>query len=99
MAQLFVTYAATAGSRFDRDYYVATHLPLVEREWGSLGLQTAQAYFPAKAGTAHVAVAVLTFADDAAIAAALASPAAQTVMGDVPNFTDIGPQIQRGAAL
>jgi uncharacterized protein (TIGR02118 family) len=98
MAQLFVTYAADAGSRFDRDYYVATHMPLVEREWGPTGLVTAQAFFPAGEGAAHVAVAVLTFRDEAAIAASLASAATPTVLGDVPNFTDIAPSVQKGVA-
>lgn len=98
MVRLFVTYAAGDGTRFDRDYYVATHLPLVEKEWGPAGLQTARAYFPAGDGP-DVAVAVLTFASDDAIAAALASSSVATVMGDVPNFTDITPTIARGTAL
>jgi hypothetical protein len=31
--RLFVTYPAADGATFDRDYYVATHLPLVEEQW------------------------------------------------------------------
>lgn len=99
MAQLFVTYAAGDGVHFDRDYYVAQHLPLVEKEWGPLGLQSAQAYFPAKADAGVVAIALLVFRDDDAIAASLASPGAATVMGDVPHFTDITPEIRRGGGL
>lgn len=99
MVRLFVTYPAGEGSRFDRDYYVVTHLPLVEQEWGPCGLQTAQAFFPAKADAAQVAIAILTFENEAAIAAALASPAASTVLGDLPNFTDIAPELSRGVAL
>lgn len=99
MARLFVSYPAGEAARFDRDYYVVTHLPLVEKEWGPTGLQTAQAFFPVQPDAADVAVAILTFVDDEAVAACLASPAAAAVMGDVSNFTDIAPQISRGAAL
>lgn len=95
MAQIFVTYAARDGARFDRDYYVAQHLPLVEKEWGPSGLLTAQAYFPAKADADVVAIAVLRFRDEDAIAASLASPAAETVMADLAHFTDIAPEIVR----
>ncbi|MDH7637399.1 EthD family reductase [Sphingomonas oryzagri] len=98
MALLFVTYPAGGGSRFDRDYYVATHLPLVEKAWGPSGLRSARAYFPASEGSDPVAVAVLTFAEEAAIGAALASDATAGVLADLANFTDIAPVIQRGTA-
>ncbi len=98
MAKLFVTYAAGEGARFDRDYYVATHMPLVEKEWGPAGLRSAQAYFPAAPDAPDLAVAVLTFADEAAIATALASPATGLVMADVANFTNIAPNVVRGVS-
>ena len=95
---LFVTYPAGAGKRFGRDYYVATHLPLVEQSWGPFGLSTAQGFFP-KAGGPHEAVAVLSFVDEAAIGAALGSDATPGVLADLAHFTDIEPVLQRGAAL
>lgn len=97
-ALLFVAYPASEGTRFDRDYYVATHLPLVEQLWGPFGLTTAQGFFPREGGP-HEAVAVLSFADEAAIGAALASDATPGVLADLANFTDIEPLLQRGAAL
>lgn len=98
MAKLFVTYPAGEGAHFDRDYYVGRHLPLVEKEWGPSGLQTAQAFFPAGAGGPDIAVAVLTFATDEAIGVALASPATAAVLGDLANFTNISPNLARGVA-
>lgn len=95
-ALLFASYPAAGGSRFDRDYYIATHLPLVEQSWGPLGLTGAQGFFPSEDG-AHVAVAVLSFATDEAIAAALASEATGLVLADLANFTDIAPVLNRGA--
>jgi len=97
-AALFVTYPREAGTRFDRDYYVATHLPLVERAWGAFGLIDARAYFPAEPSASEAAVAVLRFEDDAAIGAALASPETPGVLADLANFTDIAPVLSRGVA-
>jgi uncharacterized protein (TIGR02118 family) len=97
-ALLFVTYPVGEGKRFDRDYYVATHLPLVEQAWGPFGLSTAQGFFPREGGP-HEAVAVLSFADEAAIGAALASDATPGVLGDLPNFTDIEPVLMHGTGL
>ncbi|PXA87574.1 EthD family reductase [Nostoc sp. 3335mG] len=96
-ALLFVAYPAGEGKRFDRDYYVATHLPLVEQAWGAFGLTSAQGFFPREGGS-HEAVAVLTFSDEGAIGAALGSDATPSVLGDLANFTDIEPVLQRGAA-
>ena len=89
-AALMVTYPATPGARFDRDYYVATHLPLVEEKWAAHGLETAAGYFPEE-DAAVLAVAVLTFRDAAAREAALGSAEASAVFGDIPNFTDAQP--------
>jgi uncharacterized protein (TIGR02118 family) len=97
-ALLLATYPAQEGVRFDRDYYVATHLPLVEQAWGPFGLVSAQAFFPSREG-GHVAIAVLTFSDEAAIGEALGSAATESVLADIANFTGIAPQLVRGAAL
>ncbi|HEY0269541.1 MAG TPA: EthD family reductase [Sphingomonas sp.] len=98
MSRLFVTYSASPGARFDRDYYVTRHLPLVEEHWGPAGLTSAQAYFPATPAATEIAIAVLTFADDASIDRALASPATPIVLGDLVNFTDIAPEMSRAIA-
>lgn len=94
-AALLVSYPATDGARFDRDYYTATHLPLVREKWGPHGLTDAMGLWPDDDAPAHVAVALLTFRDAAARDAALASAEAAAVFGDVGNFTDIQPAAQR----
>lgn len=98
MSALFVTYPRAGGTRFDRDYYIATHLPLVEKAWGQYGLTSANGYFPTLDSATEEAVAVLQFADDAAIGTALASPETPAVMADLANFTDIAPVVSRGVA-
>ena len=91
MQTLFVTYPGDAGTRFDRDYYVRTHLPLVLDTWGPCGLETIAAFFPAGNGAGTIAVCVCGFRDEAAFRAALALPQTAHVMADVPHFTDATP--------
>ncbi len=38
MTTMYVTYPGDASTRFDRDYYVRHHVPLVMECWGPLGL-------------------------------------------------------------
>ncbi len=92
MATLVVTYSLTAEARFDADYYLATHIPLVREKWAPFGLIEAIVHLPDQPKPAYAAVAVLRFRDKDAITAALGSPEARAVFGDVPNFTDIAPQ-------
>jgi uncharacterized protein (TIGR02118 family) len=92
MGTLVVTYPLTPGARFDADYYVATHLPLVEAQWGQYGLTTASALLPDQDAPPFAAIALLEFVDRADIDRALGSPEAAAVFGDLANFTDIAPQ-------
>ncbi len=99
MAMLFVTYAGDAGTRFDRDYYVAHHLPLVLEVWKPHGLKTLAAFFPAGDGAGTIAVCVCGFQDEAAIGTALGSPQTKRVMADVEHFTDVKPTQSRAVPL
>lgn len=91
MTSFVVTYPVEDGAKFDADYYVATHIPLVREKWSPYGLTSATALIPDQPAPPYAAVAVLEFADGAALDAALASPEAAAVFGDVPNFTTIAP--------
>ena len=89
-AALMVAYPAGDGAQFDRDYYVATHLPLVRRAFAPHGLTDVAGYFPDTSGDL-LAVAVLTFADTPSRDAALASAEAGPVFADIANFTTASP--------
>ena len=91
MTTLVVTYPATEGARFDADYYAATHIPLMRDKWTQHGLTSARALMPEEVAPAYLAVAILDFADSAALDRALASAEAAEVFGDVAKFTDIAP--------
>lgn len=96
---VYVTYAGTPHTRFDRDYYVAGHLPLVMQAWQQYGLLGVTAFFPALERAGTIAICECVFRDDAALEAAFASPEGTCVMADVVRFTDATPQRVRAAAL
>lgn len=99
MTTLLVTYAGDASTRFDRDYYVSTHLPLVRKAWGQHGLEAIDAFFPAGDGAGTIAVAWCTFRDAAAIDAAFGAPETEGVMADVKNYTDAAPSRSQAVAF
>lgn len=90
-AALMVTYPASEGATFDRAYYTATHLPLVSEKFAPHGMVDSRAYFPDAPDAPFLAIGILTFADAAARDAALSSPDAAPVFGDIPNFTNVQP--------
>ena len=99
MTTLLVTYPGDGATRFDRDYYVREHLPLVLRAWGPHGLQSCTAFFPAEECDGTIALALCEFRDEASLQSALAAPDTPKVMADVPRFTDTQPQQRRATAL
>ena len=91
MTRVFVTYPGDGATRFDCDYYVQAHLPLVLEAWRPHGLQTVAAFFPSGDGAGTICICECVFRDDAAVKAALASLRTGPVMADVKNFTDAVP--------
>jgi uncharacterized protein (TIGR02118 family) len=99
METMYVTYPGDAGTRFDRDYYVSSHLPLVMEAWGRYGLESAAALFPPDDGAGTIAVCICRFRDEAALRAALASPQSGPVMADIAKFTDATPSQSRATPI
>ena len=96
---IYVTYQGTPGTRFDRAYYVAEHLPLVMRSWHSYGLESIAAFFPAVAQSGTIAICECRFRDQAAMAVAFAAPESAAVMSDVTRFTEVEPARARAIAF
>ncbi|MDF0487827.1 EthD family reductase [Sphingomonas sp. H39-1-10] len=96
---VYVTYRGTVGTRFDKNYYVERHLPLVMRSWARYGLEGVTAFFPGAMQNGTIAICECRFRDEAAIAAAFASREADPVMADLERFTDVIPRRVRGIAL
>jgi len=91
-----VLYPAKSGARFDLDYYMQKHIPLVKARWGSLGLRGVEVLrctgAPSGAGLYHL-IALLTFGSLAEFQEA-AKQHGKEVLGDIPNFTDVEPVMQ-----
>lgn len=96
---VYVTYHGTPQDRFDRDYYIAAHLPFVLKAWSQYGLLGVTALFPAPEQEGTVALCECVFRDEGAVEAAFASPEASAVMADVPRYTALAPRRFRAVAL
>ena len=91
-----VIYQLQAGQKLDIDYYLKTHIPLVQARWSSLGLKGVQVLngTGSPAGPAPaILIALLDFESLQAFQNAVEAHGAE-VMGDVANFTDTQPSIQ-----
>lgn len=97
MVIVLVMYPLKPESRFDLQYYTATHMPLVRARWAPYGLQEATVLKglpgPGGAAPAYGYTAVLRFGSLAGLQDALAKHGRE-VMGDIPNFSDVQPVIQ-----
>ena len=91
MTNLFVVYSGAEQTRFDRSYYVERHVPLVERLWSPLGMQSISALFPHDANRGTICVCICGFSDKAAIQAAIKDPQSHIIMDDIRHFTDSEP--------
>jgi uncharacterized protein (TIGR02118 family) len=99
MNSVVVLYPNQPSSRFDLDYYVTSHLPLVRKLLGPMGMRsltyTAIPSPDAEAPSKYRLIAELRFDDAAATQRALLAHGAQT-QADISNFTDVAPVILIG---
>ena len=86
-----------AGGRFDRDYYLQTHIPLVKERWTGMGLENVQLLralgTPDGSESPYQVVALLSFRSIEDFQAAAAAHAPE-IFADIPNFTDVQPVVQ-----
>ncbi|WP_198406903.1 EthD family reductase [Nocardia terpenica] len=92
---ILVTYTGRPDTRFDRDYWTGTHLPLVERAWRPTGLRRVQPLFPESPTGPILAQAVCEFDNEAALTASLTASETSAVMDDIRQFTDHAPSRAR----
>lgn len=96
---IYVTYEGTSETRFDRDYYVSKHLPLVTEAWAQHGLVSVSALFPAMGTRGTIAMCECRFSDEAAISRCFAAPETEAVMADITRFTDVAPTRLHGRPI
>jgi uncharacterized protein (TIGR02118 family) len=97
MIKVSVLYPNNEGSKFDMSYYCSKHIPMVREKLGSICKNVAveQGVSGATPGSrpAFVAMGHLYF-DSVADFQSAFGPHADTIMADIPNYTDIRPTIQ-----
>lgn len=102
MTKVSVLYPNAEGSKFNMDYYMQTHIPMVVGLLGDAlkGASAAKGLAGMPPGTAapYVMMASMFF-DSLEDFQNSFGPNADKIMGDLPNFTDIEPVIQVSEVL
>jgi len=97
MIKVSVLYENTEGKKFDMAYYCTKHIPMVKQKLGAAcrHVDVDQGLGGAQPGSkpAFVAMAHMLFDSVDAFQQAF-GPHASTIMGDIPNYTDIQPVVQ-----
>jgi uncharacterized protein (TIGR02118 family) len=98
MIRITALYPKTSDSRFDMDYYLNTHTPLVRRLASEAGLTRIEVdEVMGGAGPDEppqfAVICTLTFETLEGFQAGLASHG-EAIMGDIPNFSNVQPIIQ-----
>lgn len=97
-----VMYKVEEGQDFNLDYYLKTHVPLVNARWGGHGLRGVKVLLgagsPSGAPAAYHLVALLDFESLDAFNAAAAAHGGE-ILGDIANFTNGTPVIQFNETL
>jgi uncharacterized protein (TIGR02118 family) len=97
MIKVSVLYPNKPGAKFDMDYYVNKHFPLVKARLGSAVKNVAveQGIAGAGPGTSAAFIAMgHLYCDSVEAFQAAFGPHAAEIMGDIPNYTDIEPTLQ-----
>ena len=97
MIKVSVFYPNKEGARFDMDDYLHKHIPMVRQKMAAamkgMGVEQGIAGGMPGAPLPYRVIAHMTFDSMEAYQAAF-GPHAQTIMADVPNYTDLQPVVQ-----
>jgi uncharacterized protein (TIGR02118 family) len=97
LIKVSVLYPNTKDCKFDMNYYVNRHMPMVQEKLGaackSMAVEQGIAGGAPGAPATYVAMGHLYFDSTDSFQTAF-TPHAQAIMGDIPNYTDIQPTIQ-----
>lgn len=97
MIKVSVLYPRSPGSRFDMEYYLNTHIPMVRDKLGAAcrGIAVEQGLAGGAPGTepTYAAMGHLLFDSTEAFQEAFA-PHAAAILADIPNYASVEPVIQ-----
>ena len=97
MIKVSVLYPNREGVKFDMDYYLNSHIPMVRKKLGPAlkGVSVEKGLGGPEPGSPPIYVAMCHLAFDSVDAfQAIFAPNAETFEKDVPNYTDIEPTVQ-----
>ena len=99
MIKVSVLYPNTDGAKFDMDYYLNKHTPMVKQKLGaalkSVAIEAGIAGAAPGSQPTYRVLCHLGFDSVESFNKAFA-PHAQDIMGDIPNYTDVQPVVQIG---
>ena len=90
MIRVLVLYPKTDDTKFDIDYWLTTHMPLVAESWPALVRWEADRGAP---DSPYYAVAHLLFESMDDVGASMGSEGGGKVMADMANYTDVRPVV------
>jgi uncharacterized protein (TIGR02118 family) len=98
MIRVSVLYPKTSEGHFDLEYYLNKHIPMVKERLTPLGLARIEVDeglggLAPDQPPAYAVIAYLVFETPEALQNGLAAHGAE-IMGDIPNYTNLQPQIQ-----
>jgi uncharacterized protein (TIGR02118 family) len=97
MVLVSAMYPNEPESRFDRDYYLQKHIPMVRERWSPMGLEDLRLVRGVGAGDGsqplYQVIALLTFRSLQDFQKA-AEAHIQEILDDIPNFTSVQPVVQ-----
>ncbi len=94
-----VLYSNHDGAKFDASYYKAKHAELAREIWNPEKVELIEGQAAGGGTPPFALIANFHFASPEAMGQAMANPRMGELQADVPNFTDITPQIMIGRAL
>ncbi|KXL46024.1 hypothetical protein M433DRAFT_174062 [Acidomyces richmondensis BFW] len=93
-----VTVLYPQGTKFNMDYYLSTHMPLVQKRWGPVGLKSWKVLKFAD-DAPHCVQATLEWGSMDEFKAAAGGEHTSEIMGDVKNFSDKDPVLMPGEVV
>jgi len=99
MIRIAAAYPRQEGKKFDMDYYIHTHLPMVQKKFGPFGLRKIEVdqgvEKPGGGASPFFAIGYLYFDTLENFKKCYASVGSE-VVGNIPVYTDVVPMIQIG---
>lgn len=98
MIKVSVIYPNQPGTKFDVEYYVGRHIPMVGSLLGPAGLRKAEVErgigsgAPGEPAPFHAAAHL--YFDSVEDFNRAFGPNAERILGDIPNYTDVNPLVQ-----